>query len=79
MQTADLILRNANVITIDTAQPVAELVAIKGSRILLVTGHDELEQVSGAKTRVIDCQGKTLVPGFNDAHCHIFSLVSCSL
>ncbi len=75
MQTADLILKNANVITMDPARPTAELVVIKDNKILMVAGNTELEQVRGIKTRVIDCQGKTLVPGFNDAHCHIFSFV----
>jgi len=75
MPAADLILRNANVITVDPKQPMAELVAIKGERIILVGGNESLESVIGAKTRVIDCQGKTLVPGFNDAHCHPFSLI----
>jgi len=73
--TADLVLKNANVITIDPAQPTAELVAIKGDKILLVAGKEGLESVKGAKTKIIDCQGKTVVPGFNDAHCHIFSFV----
>jgi hypothetical protein len=72
---ADLILKNANVITMNPARPAAELVAIKGNRILLVAGNDQLEQVRGAKSRIIDCQGKTMVPGFNDAHCHIFSFI----
>jgi len=72
---ADLILKNANVITLDPRQPTAELVAIKGDKIWLVTNNEKLESVKGAKTRVIDCQGKTVVPGFNDAHCHIFSFI----
>lgn len=75
MPAADLILKNANVITIDPRQPTAELVAIKGDKILLVAGNEELEQVTGPKTKVIDCRGKTVVPGFNDAHCHIFSFI----
>jgi hypothetical protein len=75
MQTADLILKNANVITMDPAQPTAEMVAIKDNKILLVAGNDKLEHVKGGNTKVVDCQGKTLVPGFNDAHCHIFSFV----
>jgi len=73
--TADLILKKANVITMHPGQPSAELVAIKGDKILLVAGNEELEQVKGAKTKVIDCQGKTVVPGFNDAHCHVFSFI----
>ena len=75
MQVADLVLKNANVITVDPGQPTAELVSIKGDKILLVAGNENLESVRGARTRVIDCQGKTVVPGFNDAHCHIFSFL----
>ena len=75
MPAADIILKNANVITVDPRQPTAELVAIRGNKILLVAGKQKLESVTGARTRVIDCQGKTVVPGFNDAHCHIFSLI----
>ena len=72
---ADLILKNASVITLDPGQPTAELVAIKGDKIWLVAGNEELESARGAKTKIIDCQGKTVVPGFNDAHCHIFSFI----
>jgi hypothetical protein len=72
MPAADLILKSANVLTMDAGQPTAELVAITGGKILLVAGNEELESVTGAKTRIIDCRGKTVVPGFNDAHCHIF-------
>ena len=75
MPAADFILRNTRVITVDSRQPVAEMVAIKGDKILLVAGKESLESVRGARTKVIDCQGKTLVPGFNDAHCHIFSFL----
>ncbi len=75
MIAADLILKNANVVTVDPGQPAAELVAVKGDRILLVGGKESLDSVRGTKTRVIDCQGKTVVPGFNDAHCHIFSFL----
>lgn len=75
MSTADIILKNASVITMEPGQPVAELVAITGDKVMLVAGNEELERVRGARTRVIDCQGKTVVPGFNDAHCHIFSFV----
>ena len=75
MPAADLILTNANVITMDSSQPGAEMVAIKGDKVWLVTGNEELGQVKGAMTRVIDCQGRTLVSGFNDAHCHVFAFI----
>ncbi|MBI2848159.1 MAG: amidohydrolase [Chloroflexi bacterium] len=73
MPSADLVLKNANVVTMDPAQPHAELVAAKGDRILFVGRNADFDLVKGNRTRVIDCQGKTVVPGFNDAHCHIFS------
>ncbi|MFC2002213.1 amidohydrolase [Chloroflexota bacterium] len=75
MAVADLILKNANVITMNARRPTAELVAVVGDKSCLVAGNDELESVAGARTRIIDCQGKTVVPGFNDAHCHIISFI----
>ena len=73
--SADIILKNASVITMDAGQPSAELVAISGDKILMVAGDDALDSVVGANTRIIDCQGRTVVPGFNDAHLHLFSLI----
>jgi len=72
---ADIVLKNACVITMDARQPVAELVAITGDKISFVGGSKELDSVAGVGTRVIDCGGRTVVPGFNDAHLHFFSLV----
>ena len=75
MSAADLIIKNANVMTMEPRQPSAELVAIEGDKILLVAGNEELESLRGAGTKIIDCQGKTVVPGFDDAHCHILSFI----
>ncbi len=75
MPAADLILKNANVITMDARQPTAGLVAITGDRISLVASGEGLESVTGAKTQIIDCAGKTVVPGFNDAHCHLIPFI----
>jgi predicted amidohydrolase YtcJ len=72
---ADIILKNANVITMDARQPVAELVAVTGDKISFVGGNKDLDSITGAKTKVIDCHRKTVVPGFNDAHLHLFSLI----
>lgn len=71
----DVILKNANVITLDAAQPRAELIAISDDSIFFVGGNSEAERLTGRGTKVIDCAGKTVVPGFNDAHLHLFSLV----
>ncbi len=75
MLVADLILKNANVITMDVNLPTAEVVAIAGDKISLVAGNDELASVTGPNTRIIDCLGDTVLPGFIDAHCHVFSLI----
>ena len=77
--SADLILHNATVLTFDSQYPRAQLVAIKGSSILGVGRNEDLEQFKGVGTKVIDCQGKTIVPGFNDAHCHPLALASSLL
>jgi predicted amidohydrolase YtcJ len=74
-RTADLILENARVITCDPAYPDTEAVAVKGDRILQVGANYDISQLKGPNTRSIDCGGKVLVPGFNDAHCHFNSLV----
>lgn len=71
----DIILKNANVITMDSARPRAELVATEDVTIMAVGGENELESLTGQRTRIIDCEGRTLVPGFNDAHFHLFSLL----
>lgn len=67
---ADLILYNASVITLDVP-PRAEMVAIQGDTIVATGPNEDRNTFSGPATRLIDCQGKTVVPGFIDAHCHI--------
>ncbi|MGD9142569.1 MAG: amidohydrolase family protein, partial [Dehalococcoidia bacterium] len=70
----DVILKNADIITMDTARPDAEAVAITGDNITSVGSNAEIESAAVVGTKVIDCRGKTVVPGFNDAHLHLFSL-----
>jgi len=78
-QKADLILYNANVLTLDRRKPRAALVAVKDGRIAWVGENEDRKGLEGRKTRKIDCGGKTLVPGFNDAHCHILAFASSLL
>jgi predicted amidohydrolase YtcJ len=77
------ILFNAHVITMNRAEPAAELVCIEGNRIVSVGGNNMLELLKLDGCSLIDCAGMTLFPGFIDAHCHIFayaeSLVSLNL
>ena len=74
--TADLILTNADILTMNPNQPSAEILAIKGNQVWFAGSKDELNSVTGAGTKIVDCRGGTVVPGFVDAHCHIFSLMT---
>lgn len=73
---ASLILRNATVITLDPALPEAEMIVVRGGRILAVSRNDRLREFRTRKTTVIDCRGKTVIPGFVDAHLHFCGWVS---
>jgi predicted amidohydrolase YtcJ len=64
----DLLIRDANVITIDRDRPRASVVAVSGGRIVAV-GDDDLADLPAG--RVVDLGGLTVVPGFNDAHQHM--------
>ncbi|TVR93571.1 MAG: amidohydrolase [Trueperaceae bacterium] len=68
---ADTLFRNGTVITIDRARPRAEAVAIANGRILAVGTVTELDTLVGPKTRVVELDGRTLIPGFHDAHDHM--------
>lgn len=68
---ADLVIKNAKIITIDKDNPRAEAIAITGEEIIVVTSNKYIDQyIEAGKTRVIDASGRLLIPGFNDAHAH---------
>ena len=66
-----LILSQANILTMDPQNPRAEAVAIAGGRFLAVGGNDEVQRLSTGRTRQVKLEGKTVVPGFIDAHTHL--------
>ena len=67
---ATLALVHGHVWTENPAQPETEAVAIAGNRIVLTGTSAEVLRLAGPSTRVIDLQGRRVVPGFNDAHVH---------
>ncbi|MBP1685156.1 MAG: hypothetical protein H6Q33_1299 [Deltaproteobacteria bacterium] len=71
---ADLVLHNARVLTFDDAHPHAELVAVRGDRILAVAAACDLPLFARPGVELLDCAGATVMPGFNDAHCHPIGL-----
>jgi predicted amidohydrolase YtcJ len=68
--TADLLLTNAKVVTMDDRVPQAQAVAVRGDRIVAVGAAGELEKYRGAATEVIDLRGQLVIPGFIESHGH---------
>ena len=66
----DLILLHGKVFTSDAARPTVEAVAIRGERIVAVGSSAEVGKLAGKETRVLDLQGRVVIPGINDAHVH---------
>ena len=69
--SADLILFNGRLHTVDRENPSATAVAIKDGRFVAVGSDAEAMALRGSATRVIDLQRRTVVPGLNDSHLHL--------
>ena len=67
---ADLIVRNANVITVDRESRIARAVLVRGERIAAVGTDEEMKSLAGPDPRTIDAGGRTLLPGLYDSHVH---------
>ncbi|MFJ5848211.1 amidohydrolase [Streptomyces sp. NPDC092903] len=82
MTKADLVFTRGPVFTADPARTRASSLAVTGDRITAV-GHDEVRELIGPGTEVVDLTGKLLLPGFQDAHIHpVFAgveLAECDL
>ncbi|MGW5421684.1 amidohydrolase [Streptomyces sp. NPDC003943] len=69
MSTADLVFTGGPVFTGDPARTRATSLAVTGERITAV-GHDEVRELIGPSTEVVDLAGRLLIPGFQDSHIH---------
>jgi predicted amidohydrolase YtcJ len=69
-QSADTILVNGKILTVDRQFSTREALAIRDGNITSVGGNAEIRKQAGARTRVIDLQGRTVIPGFIDSHIH---------
>ncbi|HET6995085.1 MAG TPA: amidohydrolase [Chitinophagaceae bacterium] len=70
---ADLIVYNAKITTLSPGQPEASALAVKRGKIYAVGADAEILSLKGNNTRLIDANGRRLIPGLNDAHTHILS------
>ena len=68
--SADLVIIDATVRTMDKQRPQAEAVAVFGNRIAAIGTTEEIKRLAGPQTKVIDAQGALVLPGFNDSHVH---------
>ena len=67
---ADLAVINARVYTVDDALPRAQAFAVRGGRFIAVGSTDDVRNLVGPNTEVIDAGGMTVTPGFIDTHSH---------
>ena len=73
-EEADLVVQNGKVIVCDSGMTVAQAMAIKDGRIVAVGSSDSIRSWQGANTRIIELDGKTVLPGFCDSHLHFVGL-----
>ncbi|HYX47210.1 MAG TPA: amidohydrolase [Sphingomicrobium sp.] len=69
-RSADLVVRNARVYTMEPSAPQAQAFAVRDGRIVAVGNNDAFAGLAGAGTEVFDARGMTVVPGFIDCHLH---------
>jgi len=72
-QTADVIFHGGNILTMDDDLSVAQALAIKGDKILAVGNDQDVMALKGERTELIALEGRTLMPGFVDAHTHLLN------
>ncbi|MCG3864450.1 MULTISPECIES: amidohydrolase [unclassified Photobacterium] len=71
---ADTIYTGGDIITINDKQPEVEAVAVKNGKILATGSLSDIEKHKNAETNIVDLKGNTLIPGFVDAHGHVFNV-----
>jgi len=72
--SADLVLRNGRIITMDNRWPQVSALAVKGDRILAIGSDRDMLRYTGMETQVIDLKGMLTIPGFIEGHGHFYSL-----
>ncbi|TAH05285.1 MAG: amidohydrolase [Sphingobacteriales bacterium] len=73
-QEADMVIRNANVYTVDASLPKAEAVGVKDGKIIYVGSNDGVKKHIGPRTNQVEANGKFLMPGLIEGHGHIHGM-----
>ena len=71
IESADIIYRNGKIYTANEALPWAQAIAIKNGKIAIVGSDESIEASIGARTTVVDLEGKFVMPGLHDPHVHL--------
>ena len=74
VSSADLVLRNGRIITMDNRWPQVSALAVKGDRISAIGSDRDMLRYTGMETQVIDLKGMLTIPGFIEGHGHFYSL-----
>ncbi|MBF4519453.1 amidohydrolase [Flavobacterium sp. ANB] len=69
--TADLIVTNGKIAIMDKSNTISEAIAVKKGKVLAFGTNEEILKLKGGQTKVIDANGRTIVPGLNDSHLHL--------
>ena len=69
----ELILFNGNIVTMDKEYPKVQAVAVDSGKIVKMGNDSDILPLKAEQTKVVDLQGKLLLPGFNDSHMHLLS------
>jgi predicted amidohydrolase YtcJ len=73
-ETADVVFKNGNIYTVNESQPHAQAIAVKAGRVIFVGSNADAKKYEGTRTRVVDLQGRTVVPGMTDSHNHLIGV-----
>lgn len=71
--SADIVIRGAKILTMDPKSPEAQALAIKDGRVVFVGSNADVSRYVGPATQTVDGAGRTVVPGFVEAHLHLFA------
>ena len=69
--SADLVLTNGKIITVDDRFSIAQAIAVRGERIIAVGTNQDIGRLTGPATRRIDLRGRAVTPGLIDNHMHL--------
>ena len=69
-QPPDLIVHHGKIATVDEKFSLAEALAVRGDRIVAVGKNDDVLKLAGSQTKLVDLQGRTVIPGLCDSHVH---------